>query len=307
LPDYLVSSPALFVFPETGTFFYPPSSITLGVDFQEVSVSKIKVLTVLCVMTLLLAVSCVIAGEEFREDFSKTLPFKAGDRFSLANVNGAVAVSTWKEDKVEIKAIKIARRNEEELKKVEIQVIEGAGRVSVKAVWPKFPRQARVEVDFEIKVPEGVVLDEVETVNGGVEVTGRYGHAEVGTTNGSVRVGDASGGFRIGTTNGGITVSRYEGRLEAETANGDIRLEQVSFKDGVSAETTNGSISVSIASPETLNAYLEAATTNGHIIIDFPVTLRNLTKSKRRVEARIGQGGPEIFLHTINGSIKLTK
>ena len=269
--------------------------------------SKTKVLIALCVTVLLLIISCAIAGEEYREDFSKILPFKAGDRFSLANVNGAVAVSTWKEDKVEIKAVKIARRNEEDLKKVEIQVEEGDGRVAVKAVWPKFPRQARVEVDFEIKVPEGAVLEEVETVNGGVEVTGRYGRAEVGTTNGSVRVGDASGEFLIGTTNGGITVSRHEGRLEAETTNGDIRLERLSFKDGLSAETTNGSISVAIVSPETLNADLQAATTNGHITVDFPVTLQNLTKSKRRVEARIGQGGPEISLHTTNGSIKLTK
>jgi hypothetical protein len=41
--------------------------------------------------------------------------------------------------------------------------------------------------------------------------------------------------------------------------------------------------------------------------VDFPVTLKNLTPSKHRVEAKIGQGGPEISLETTNGSIKITK
>lgn len=269
--------------------------------------SKTKVFLVLAVTVLLLAVSSVFAGADDREDFSKTLPLKAGERFSLENVNGDVAVATWKEDKVEIKAVKIARRDKDELKEVEIRVEERAGSVSVKAVWPKFPRRARVEVDFEIMVPEGVVLEEIETVNGGIELTGRFERADAGTTNGSVTVEDASGDLEASTTNGSVRVDRFAGRLEAATTNGNIRLENVTFKDGLSAGTTNGSITLSVVSPETLNADLRATTTNGHISVDFPVTLQNLSQSRRRVEARIGQGGPEISLHTTNGSITISK
>jgi len=268
--------------------------------------TRAKILIVLSVFVLLLAGSAA-ALADYREDFSKTLPLKAGERFSLENVNGGVAVSTWKEDKVEIKAVKVARNDEKDLKDVEIRVEQSAGHVSVKAIWPKFRLHFNVNVDFEIKVPEGVILDEVETVNGGIEVTGRYGRAVAGTTNGSVTVEDASGELKASTTNGGIQVSRFEGKLQAETTNGNIRLERLTFKDGISAETTNGSITLAIASPETLNANLLARTTNGHITVDFPVTLKNLTQSKHRVEAKIGQGGPEISLETTNGSIKITK
>jgi DUF4097 and DUF4098 domain-containing protein YvlB len=268
--------------------------------------TRAKILIVLSVFVLLLAGSAA-ALADYREDFSKTLPLKAGERFSLENVNGGVAVSTWKEDKVEIKAVKVARNDEKDLKDVEIRVEQSAGHVSVKAIWPKFRLHFNVNVDFEIKVPEGVILDEVETVNGGIEVTGRYGRAAVGTTNGSVSVEDASGELKAYTTNGGIKVNRFEGKLDAETTNGNIRLEGLTFKDGISAETTNGSITLAIASPETLNANLLARTTNGHITVDFPVTLKNLTQSKHRVEAKIGQGGPEISLETTNGSIKITK
>ncbi len=269
--------------------------------------SKIKVLIALCITILLLAVSCVLAGEEYKDTFSKTLPLKAGERFSLENINGDVTIATWKEDKVEITAVKTARRNKEDLDRVEIRVNEGAGSVSVKAVWPTFPHKANVDVEFTVTVPEGVNLSKVETVNGGVEVTGRYGRAEVGTTNGSVTVKDASGELEADTTNGSVHVSRFDGRIKADTTNGNVRLEDVAFKDGVSAETTNGSITLGLVSPESLNADLRASVTNGHISVDFPVTLQNLRHSKRRIEGRIGQGGPEISLHTTNGSINLTK
>ncbi|MBE3131029.1 MAG: DUF4097 family beta strand repeat protein [Acidobacteria bacterium] len=268
--------------------------------------TRAKIPIILSVFVLLLAGSAA-ALADYREDFSKTLPLKAGERFSLENVNGSVTVSTWKEDKVEIKAVKVARDDEKDLKDVEIRVDQSTGTVSVKAIWPKFRHRFNVNVDFEIKVPEGVILDEVETVNGGVELTGRYGRAAVGTTNGTVTVEDASGELKVYTTNGGLQVSRFEGKLQAETTNGNIRLEGLTFKDGIAAETTNGSITLTITSPEALNADLLARTTNGHITVDFPVTLKNLSQSKHRVEAKIGQGGPEISLETTNGSIKITK
>ncbi len=269
--------------------------------------SKVKVLIALCLTALLVCVSCVLAGEQFKEDFSKSLPLKAGDRFTLENVNGDVALATWTEDRVEIKALKTARGREEDLAKVEIRVEESAGGVAVKAVWPKFPRRARVSVDFEIRVPEGVVLDRVGTVNGGIEVSGRFARADVGTTNGSVRVDGGSGELEASTTNGDIHIRGFEGRLEADTTNGRIKMEDITVKGGLKAGTTNGGITLAVTSPETLNADLRAGTTNGHVSVDFPVTIQSLKQSKRRIEGRIGQGGPEISLHTTNGSISLTR
>jgi len=270
-------------------------------------VSKAKTIIVLAVTVLFLAVSCVMAGEEYKEDFSKTLPLKAGAHFSLENVNGGIAVSTWSEAKVEILAVKTARKRQEDLAKVEIRVEETSSGVSVKAVWPKFPSKADVNVHFTIRVPEGVILDEFETVNGGVDVAGRYARAGVGTTNGNITIKDAAGEFEADTTNGGIRVDGFDGRIEADTTNGSIKLEHLTLRGGVSAETTNGSITVALASPETLNADLDASVTNGHITVDFPVTLQSLKGSKKHIEGKIGQGGVEISLHTTNGSITLTK
>jgi len=268
---------------------------------------RVMKLAVLTILALLFAGMFLLAAADFREEFSKTLPLKAGDTFSLENVNGRVTVSTWKENKVEIKAVKVARDDEKDLKDVEIRVEESAGRVAVRAVWPKFRLHFNVHVLFDVKVPEGVILKKVETVNGDVEAMGPFGSAELGTTNGSVAADGVKGRLDVSTTNGSIKVTHQEGRLEAETTNGGIRLEQVVFKEGVRAETTNGSITLVLSSPADINANLVAETTNGHVSVDFPVTLQNLRQSHRRIEAKIGQGGPEISLETTNGSITITK
>ncbi|HVP91296.1 MAG TPA: DUF4097 family beta strand repeat-containing protein [Terriglobales bacterium] len=262
---------------------------------------------VLAILALLFAGLFLLAAADYREEFSKTLPLKAGQTFSLENVNGRVTVTTWKEDRVEIKAVKVARDDEKDLKDVEIRIEESAGKVSVKAIWPKFRTHFNVHVNFDVKAPEGVDLKTVETVNGDVEASGAYGSAELETTNGSVTADGVKGSLSVTTTNGGITVRRQEGRLEAETTNGGIRLERLTFKDGIRAETTNGSISLAIESPGEINADLVAETTNGHVSVDFPVTLQNLRQSRHRVEAKIGRGGPEIQLTTTNGSISITK
>jgi len=271
---------------------------------------KIKTLVIVVILTvlaLLLAGMFTLALADYREDFARTLPLKAGDVFALENVNGRVTVVTWKESKVEIKAVKVARDDEKDLKDVEIRVDESSGTVAVKAIWPKFRRNFQVRVDFDVKVPEGVNLKKVETVNGNVEATGVFASAELETTNGSVTADGVKGTLDVSTTNGEIKVARHEGKLTAGTTNGGIRLEKLVFKDGIRAETTNGSITLAIDAPDQVNASLRAETTNGHISVDFPVTLKNLRQSRRLIEAQVGQGGPEISLHTTNGSITITK
>ncbi len=275
--------------------------------FKEAQVSKNRTLFLLAILFVALACLMTQARAEFREEFSKTAVLKAGDSFALDNVNGRINVLTWKESRVEIKAVKIARDDEKDLKEVEIRVEESPGLVSVKTIWPEHKHNFHVKVDFDVRVPEGVNLKSVETVNGDVSVTGEFGSAEVETTNGEVTADGVKATLRAATTNGGISVSRNQGSVDAETTNGEIRLEKLNFKDGIRAETTNGSITLTIESPELLNAQLKAETTNGHVSVDFPVTLKNLDQSKRVIEAQIGKGGPEISLTTTNGSITIKK
>jgi DUF4097 and DUF4098 domain-containing protein YvlB len=256
-------------------------------------------------------------GKEESEEFSKVLPLKSGGTFSLKNVNGSITITTWKEDKVDIKALKTTKGDPDikalkttkgdpdKLKEVKIEVEATTNSVSVNTIFPKW-KNIRVSVNYEVKVPQGVNLGKVKSTNGSVYITGPVGHTNASTTNGRIELDGAKGTVSLSSTNGRIEAVNIRGELDVYTTNGTIVLEMLSFEDTIKAKTTNGNITLRVGSLEKVNADFNARTTNGSISLDLPVTLKSMKKS-RSLEGQIGQGGPEISLRTTNGSIKITK
>jgi len=246
----------------------------------------------------------MFGGKEFTESFNKTLPLKAGDRFSLKNTNGLVQVTTWDRNEVEISAKKVARRREEDLNRVKIEVEAFGSSVRVDTIYEKF-RNLRVHVNYEVKVPAGVILESVHTTNGDLELTGTFADVKAGTTNGDIRADGIDGRIELDTTNGTIRARNLRGVVDAGTTNGSIYLEMDEVKNDIRASTTNGSVNLKLAG--TINAELRARTTNGSLTVDFPVTIQGTISSRHRIEGRIGNGGPLIELHTTNGAIRVNK
>ncbi len=245
-------------------------------------------------------------GKEKSEEFSKVLPLKSDGTFSIKNVNGSITVTTWKEEKVEIKALKTTKGDPEKLKQVKIEIESTPDSVFVDTVYPR-GRNIRVNVKYEVKVPEGVNLEDIRSVNGNVYVSGPIGNTNASTTNGKIRLDGASGALSLSTTNGRIEAVNVKGKLGARSTNGSIVLEVLSFEDSIEAKTVNGSITLRFGSLEKIDADLRAKVVNGRISLDFPFTFQSIRKSKRSLEGKIGQGGPQISLRTVNGSIKITK
>lgn len=246
------------------------------------------------------------SGAENQEEFLKVLPLSSQGTFNLKNINGKVSISTWKEAKVEIKALKKTNKEAENLQKVKIEVTAAADSVSVDTVYPKLGNTG-VSVDYDIRVPEGVNLGQVSTVNGNVGITGPFGRVSAGTTNGGIQVESASGNLELETTNGDVKAINVTGPIDAHTTNGSITLDLTKLEAGITAETTNGGISLRLSATQEINAMLEAETVNGSITFDIPVTLQSLDKSRHHLRGQIGQGGPQISLETTNGSIHLTR
>jgi len=243
---------------------------------------------------------------EHQEEFQKVLPLSPKGTFNLKNVNGEVRVSTWKEDKVEIKALKKTNKAAENLQKVKIEVTSAADSVSVDTLYPKLGNTG-VSVDYDVKVPEGANLGEISDTNGNVNITGPFGRVSADSTNGQVLLENASGNMELETTNGDVKAINVAGPIDAHTTNGSITLELTKLEAEIRAETTNGGITLRLSAAADINAYLEAETTNGSISFDFPVTLESMQKSKHYLRGKIGQGGPQISLETTNGSIHLTR
>ncbi|MFQ6069984.1 MAG: DUF4097 domain-containing protein [Candidatus Aminicenantales bacterium] len=245
-------------------------------------------------------------GPREEERVHKVLPLKPDGFFSLRNVNGTISIETWPKNKVEINAVKSTRYGRKRLSWVKIDIESTPSSVSVETVYPRL-KNTRVSVSYTIRVPSGVTLEKVSSVNGNVHLSGPFGDVKAETTNGKIICNDASGNIHLSTTNGGIEAFNIRGAMEAKTVNGSLSLEIKELKNDLRASTVNGSIKAQFPGQRQINAYLSVRTVNGRITCDFPLTLQNLRMSKRRIEGRIGDGGPEISLRTVNGSVRLER
>lgn len=245
-----------------------------------------------------------IGGREYEQDFLKTFPLKADGSFSLKNTNGFVHISTWTRDEVEVKAKKIARRRESDLDRVAIEIDASSTAVRVDTIYERF-RNLRVSVNYEVKVPEGCRIELARSTNGDVELAGRFGEVKAGTTNGDIRLESVRGRADLSTTNGTIRAFDASGAINADTTNGDVVLEMAELSDDIQADTTNGSIRLRLSGDP--DARLVARTTNGSIRTDIPITIEGTVNSRRRLEGKLGKGGPAISLETTNGSITISR
>ena len=225
---------------------------------------------------------------------------ESGDAVTIRNVNGAVIARGTDASQVRIRATKEGEDDDPD--EVEIEIVEDARGVLVCAVYPARRggdrnrcgrrggyrmnvRNHDVKVHFVVEVPSDVRLD-ANTVNGDIEARGLAERVEAETVNGGIEVETA-------------------GRVTAETVNGDIAARfGPGFAEAASFETVNGGIRVVL--PEGTDADVDIQTVNGAIDTDFPLTIRGRWGPKS-ASGEIGDGGPDLKLETVNGSITLVR
>jgi len=144
----------------------------------------------------------------------------------------------------------------------------------------------RAKISFDVQVPRGVKLNAM-TTNGRVHCLNLDSVVQAATTNGDVEV-STSEWASARTTNGGVRVSMGNAKWS-----GELEL-----------ETTNGSVDVTL--PASAEFQVHAATTNGGISSDFPVTVQGRFGPKS-LSGTVGGGGRELRLATTNGGIDLKK
>jgi DUF4097 and DUF4098 domain-containing protein YvlB len=238
-------------------------------------------------MLAVVAVSLPASAANETEVFDRTIPLPAGASFALTNVNGSIAVEGWDRQAVEIHAVKTAKQSAADLALVRIDTDSGPGRVSVSTIYPQNQdNDIEVSVDYTVHVPRHVALEQLQTVNGAVRVSGVEGQAELRSVNGDIDVLASAGGFSARTTNGEVHVELM--RLTAPSA--------------ISLETVNGS--VALALPHDVAATIDARSLNGDFRSDLPMSLLS-AYSPRGVRGRLGAGGVPIRLRTVNGAIRV--
>jgi hypothetical protein len=225
----------------------------------------------------------------------------AGQTIEIKGINGDVRASASSSGEAGVTATRTARRSNPA--DVRIEVVPHAGGVTICAVYPNVPgrepnrcepggaggsntRDNDTVVHFDVRVPYGVGFIG-RTVNGEINGESLQGDAEAHTVNGSVR---------LATT----------GSAVANTVNGsmNVTMGRADWPNGASFKTVNGGITLTL--PSVFDAELTANTLNGSIAADFPITVIG-QMTPRRLRGRIGNGGHELNLSTVNGSIRLIR
>ncbi len=217
------------------------------------------------------------------QTITKTYPFARGGALKIENVNGSVEIRGWDRDEVEIRAVKSAQRSED-LDLVQVEIKSSVNRVEIETFYPA-DQGVDVSVEYLIRVPRRVILENASTVNGAVRVSGVEGSGELRTVNGDVEVSEAGGGFN------------------ARTTNGSIREELQSYAaKPLQLETMNGS--VLIALPANAGAEIDALSMNGEIRTQKPVLL-NGAFTRGSFRGKLGAGGAPLRIRTVNGAIEI--
>lgn len=206
-----------------------------------------------------------------------------------ASPNGGISVEGSSRSDIVVQARVVATAaTEDEAKSIASRVQVVATAVRVDADGPRnLGRRESWNVSYRIAVPTHTPLT-LTTTNGGITVDAVNSRVELRTTNGGVKLSKMSGDVEGRTTNGGIDVD-----LDGTTWNGA----------GLDVQTTNGGVRVAI--PAQYNAHLETGTKNGHVRLDFPVTVQG--EIGQSFSADLGSGGPTLRVRTSNGGVRITK
>jgi hypothetical protein len=218
----------------------------------------------------------------------QTLPATDGTIAVDGRVNGGVSVKGWDRSEILMRArIQTAAPSETEANDLFKQIsIETAGS-KIFASGPSNRSDHWWTVSYEVFVPRRSNLS-LKTNNGGISIADVNGRLEFSALNGGVNLRRVGGSVRGGTTNGGLNVELSGERWDGEA---------------LDVKTTNGGVSMFI--PENYSAHLETGTVNGHLSIDFPVTVQgNIT---RELAVNLGAGGATIRAMTTNGGVRIRR
>jgi hypothetical protein len=224
---------------------------------------------------------------ESRDAIAKQLALSRGGRLSLDNSYGDITIQSWNRDAVDLRAERIADSAADlGLAAIDIRTLPDS--LTVTSRVPPYAPDARVRVDYRLRVPADVDLKLVRTDRGRVVITDVTGRAIVRIINGTVRVR----GF------GGV--------LDASTLNGEIdaAVARLGRGDSITLDTYNGDILLRV--PAGLKAHYELRTLNGTIDTNVPLPVLN-SYGPHVVHESSGVEDPLVRLTSINGTIRVTR
>lgn len=245
---------------------------------------------------VVLALSSVAGWAQSDRDFHWSGKLSPDQIVEIKGVNGAIQADSTGGDTVEV----TAEKSGPDADAVQVVAVPHGEGITICAIYPHSDSECkpgsswhtqnihgdRTRVTFHVHMPNNLRFSGYN-INGDVnaENMGKVVHAT--TVNGSVRV----------STKSWAEASSVNGSIEAGMGSAD-------WSGTLKIESVNGSIHLTL--PDNTNSDVKFSSVNGRLQTDFPLTVQG-SMGGRRVEGRIGSGGRELRVETVNGSVELRK
>ncbi|HQX57000.1 MAG TPA: DUF4097 family beta strand repeat-containing protein [Pyrinomonadaceae bacterium] len=230
------------------------------------------------------------------ERFEQTYPLSANGQVRVSNVNGSIVAEAWDRDEFKLVALKTAN-SKERLSEVEIKVDAKPDSITIETKYDSWKQKGgerwknsdKLVVDYQLMIPRGAVLNEIETVNG------------------SVTVSDFVNITKVSAVNGTVKATNLRGTAELSTVNGEVDADFTTLDAGsrISLETVNGRANLRI--PSDASATIRAESLNGNISNDFGLPVNKGKYVGRDLYGKIGSGDVKVKMSSVNGDLKVSR
>jgi Toastrack DUF4097 len=229
------------------------------------------------------------ASAKVSETINQVYDTSAHPSLRIDNVNGALTLEGWDQNRIEITAVKTAG-DAEDLAELKVELRKDGDNV---VVHVKYPHENNFwnhghegpGVNFTIKVPKGTEIDKAEFVNGDIDIT------------------NVTGDVNASSVNGEVSGQKLGGDVNLSTVNGEVELVATSNIKSIMLNSVNGDIRLTL--PKKFDARIEAGTIHGDIRAVDGLEVDETSFTGSSMSGVIGKGGMKVDLNTVNGSIRI--
>jgi len=218
-------------------------------------------------------------------EFYKQMALEENSNIYFENLLGDLEIIGWKKNQIEIKATKAGA--DSLLRQTEIEINQKGKNLYIRTHLPRGDLRSFF-VDFELRVPEKILLKEIKIGNGNLKSMQIYGELRASIEKGNIEIEDFSGICELFADEGYIAARIFENKKD----------------DVFSFKTSDGDIKLYL--PSVPNVQITAETRVGNISSDF-IPEEDKKESLKTWEQTLGQGDAKIRIKTWSGKIILKK
>jgi len=258
------------------------------------------------------------------------IPLSGQANLIIENIRGPIHIQTWQQQKILLKATKRASK-QEMLPQMSIDLKSNNNAIIIKTVYDQDPIKGSIEYDLlvpdtinatvkaqssPIKVEHIAGMVTIQNEEGDIELNAIQGPITVEVMNkGSIVIDQPGNTIKAITHYGTIDIHDAKKSIFASTDNGKIKTSCKTVPHG-SVIKLDASKPITLQLPSGIDADLQAESDQGSILCEHYVTIKPFitqlnaqawNQFKRTINGSLGNGGAQICLHSVAGTIKITQ